>query len=106
MAVVQWHEAAWRLFNEHVDHATYEFGKKTGNKWLDEMASIDSRLRQYPESYSPEPLLRGREILYRGCHIMQRFKIIYYYDASTDIVHIVDLWDTRQNPQTLKWRIQ
>lgn len=69
------------------------------------MASIDNCLRQYPESYTLEPLLRGREHLYRGCHIMQRFKIIYYYEISTDTVHIVDLWDTRQNPETLKWRV-
>lgn len=105
MAKIKWHEDAWRLFNDHVDYANYVFGRKTGNKWMKEMASIDNRLRQYPESYTPEPLLRGREHLYRGCHIMQRFKIIYYYEISTDTVHIVDLWDTRQNPETLKWRV-
>ena len=70
MALIDWHEDAWRLFNEHVDRAYYEFGRKTGEKWLKEMAVVDSRLRNYPESYTPEPLLKGRAKVYRGCLIM------------------------------------
>ena len=35
-----------------------------------------------------------------------RFKIIYYYDETEDIIHIVDIWDTRMNPQTLVKRIR
>ena len=36
----------------------------------------------------------------------RRFKIIYYYDEVEDLVHIVDIWDTRMNPQTLAKRIK
>jgi len=105
MAAIEWHEDAWRLFNDHVDYARYEFGGKTSNKWLKEMASIDKWLRLYPESYTQEPLLKDRTLIYRYCHIMKRFKIIYHYDIAKDIVYIVDLWDTLQNPATLVQRI-
>ena len=105
MALIEWHKNAWRLFNEHVDYAHHEFGKKTGDRWLKEMASIDSRLRLFPESFTPEPLLKDRCNAYRFCHIMKRFKIIYYYEDSVDTVHIVDIWDTMQNPATLIHRI-
>ena len=27
------------------------------------------------------------------------FKLVYYYDESLDVVHIVDIWDMRQNPK-------
>ena len=105
MAAIEWYEDAWQLFNNHVDYARYEFGVKTANKWLKEMAAIDSRLRMLPESYTPEPLLKDRKIRYRFCHIMKRFKIIYYYEAESDTVHIVDIWDAMQNPATLIHRI-
>ena len=101
MAAIEWHEGVWQLFNDHVDYARYEFGEKTANKWLKEMATIDKRLRLYPESYTPEPLLRQRTPIYRFCHIMRRFKIIYYYESESDMVHIVDLWDTLQTQQHL-----
>jgi len=105
MALIEWHEDVWQLFNEHVEYAHYEFGKKTSNKWLKEMAAIDARLRQHPESYTPEALLADRALPYRAAHIMKRFKLIHYYDRSADTVYIVDLWDTMQNPKKLQKRI-
>jgi plasmid stabilization system protein ParE len=105
MAIIEWHEDVWQLFNDHVDYARYEFGEKTANKWLHEMATIDKWLRQFPESYTPEPLLKDRDKRYRFCRLLKRFKIIYYYEPESDTVHIVDLWDTLQNPATLIQRI-
>ena len=32
---------------------------------------------------------------------MRNFKLVYYYDESLDVVHIVDIWDMRQNPKRL-----
>ena len=48
MAAIDWHEGVWQLFNDHVDYARFEFGKKTANKWLKEMSEIDKRLRMSP----------------------------------------------------------
>ena len=105
MVVVKWHEYAWQLFNDHVDFARYEFGRKTSEKWIDEMVSIDKRLRLFPESFSPEPLLCDRKVRYRSCLIMKRFKIVYFYEQDTDTVYIVDIWDSLQNPKTLTNRL-
>ena len=33
MTAIDWHEGVWQLFNDHVDYARFEFGKKTANKW-------------------------------------------------------------------------
>ena len=42
-----------------------------------------------------------------NCHIMnRRFKIIYFYDEVKDIVHIMDIWDTKMNPRALIRRIK
>ena len=36
----------------------------------------------------------------------RRFKLIHYYDALEDTIHIIDIWDTRMNPNTLVKRIK
>lgn len=95
MAVVKWKTPAYRLFNEYVESALLEYGKKTAERWLSDAATIYDRLQKFPESYSPEPLLRDRK----------RFRLVYYYNPHTDIVRIVDIWDTRMNPETLIMRI-
>ena len=35
-----------------------------------------------------------------------RFKIIYYYDELEDIIHLIDIWDTRMDPKALIRRIK
>lgn len=70
MAVVKWDAGAYRLFNEHVESARLEYGKKTAERWLSDATEIYERLRTFPESYTPEPLLRGRKRIYRSCRMM------------------------------------
>ena len=106
MATVKWRKQAWSLFNSYVEQARMEYGEKTANKWLTEAAIIYDRLQKHPLSYTPEQLLRGKKHQYRSCHIMRRFKIIYYVASSSNIVYIRDIWDTRMNPQTLSLRLK
>jgi len=106
MAVVKWRKQTWQLFNKYVDHSRMEFGEKTARKWLTEASIIYDRLQKYPISYTQENLLAGKKHKYRSCHIMRRFKIVYYYAESSDTVYIRDIWDTRVNPETLKQRLK
>lgn len=86
MAIVKWKASAFRLFNEHVDTALMDYGKKTAERWLTDADEIFSRLQKFPESYTPEPLLRGKKRKYRSCRMMGgRFRLIYYYNPSTNI---------------------
>jgi hypothetical protein len=106
MAVVKWRKQTWLLFNSYVEHARLEYGEKTARKWLTEVAVIYDRLQKYPLSYTPEQLLISKRHQYRSCHIMRRFKMVYYYTHTSDTVYIRDLWDTRMNPQTLVRRLK
>lgn len=36
----------------------------------------------------------------------RRFKLIYYYDEAEDVVHVIDIWDTKMNPKALIRRIR
>ena len=107
MATIEWTEKFLSILNRYIDEARTEYGRATALRWAEEIATMEERLRIYPLSYSPERLLLGRAITYRRCHVMnRRFKIIYYYDEKEDVVHLIDIWDTRRNPKMLVRRVK
>lgn len=106
MAKVKWTIKADRLFDKYVFNAFLEYGRKTSQKWMRERVAFADRIAKHPESYTPESLLADRKHQYRSCIIMDRFKIVHYYAKSSDTVHIVDIWDTRMNPENLQRRIK
>lgn len=105
MATLKWTLKADRLFDQYVFNAFCEFGRKTSQKWMQERIEFADRVAKHPESYTMETLLENRRHQYRSCHIMNRFKIIYYYAKSSDTVHVVDIWDMLMSPENLKRRI-
>ena len=107
MAKIIWHEKAASQLDSHIGYALEEYGESTALKWKKEIVAFEERVRRFPESYTPEELLRGLPVLYRHRHLMsRRFKLIHYYDEAEDAVHIVDIWDTRMKPETLIRRIK
>ena len=106
MAKVKWTVKADRLFDKYVFNAFLEYGQKTSKKWMVERIAFADRVARHPESYTMEPLLADRKRKYRSCQILGRFKIVYYYAKSSEIVHIVDIWDTKRNPSALIRRIK
>lgn len=95
------------MLDERIAYAGVEFGKSTAKRWLNEIAHIEARISLMPMSFTPEPLLAGKKHDYRYCHLMnRRFKLIYCYYPSSDTVRIVDIWDTRIRPETLKRRLK
>ena len=106
MVIIEWDESAWQLYNDYLENAKVAFGRKTALRWEKELLHIYECLKLYPESYPLEELLKNEFPLHRFCHMMhRRFKLIYFYDEAADVVHIMDIWDTRMNPKTLRKRI-
>ena len=105
MAQVRWQKRAEKELYRYLVKGFLEFGETTANKFADRASYLSKELGKFPEIGFPEPLLRGRRKLYRAYHINKRFKLIYFYDADSDIVHIADIWDTRREPSNLAKRI-
>ena len=105
MATIKWNKKARREFTENLLYARLEFGQETAMRWFERRHVVEERLRKQPESYPPEPLIMKRRI-YRWAKIVGSFKLIYYYVPTSDIVRIVDIWDMRMSPQTLRNRIK
>lgn len=77
MAKINWHNNAIILLDCYIGNASIEFGKSTAKRWKTEIAAFEERVRFFPESYTPEELLRDKPILYRRRHLMnRRFKLI------------------------------
>ena len=106
MVKIEWSDEAIQAFVVYVKNARIEFGETTAKRWLKERKNIEWRLERYPESYPPEELLVGRKLQYRRCSMMnRRFKLIYFYEESRNVVHVVDIWDVRRNPKVLTKRV-
>ena len=105
MATIKWNRKARCEFFEHIKYARHEFGVTTAFKWYAAKNNIEKQLSMFPESFSLEPLLRHKQRIYRRAVLMKNFKIVYVYYPSSDTVRIVDIWDTRMNPETLKQRL-
>ena len=107
MATIIWEDTARQQLAENITYAMVEFGETTARRWESDLRAIEWRLGRFPTSYPPEPLLRDRAYLYRHCHLMhRRFKLIYFYDENKDVIHVMDIWDTRMSPEHLTKRIR
>lgn len=105
MAQIIWKPRAIRQLNAIIDYSVPEFGMVAFNRLDERIQEIEHRLKMFPESFTPEPLLKNDKIMFRFCLLRKRHKIIYHYAAEKDVVYIDDIWDVRMNPKTLKSRI-
>ena len=105
MAKIIWRPRAIRQLNAIIDYSVPEFGMIAFKRLDKRIMEISERLEKYPESFTPEPLLKNDKILFRFCPLRKRHKIIFHYVEAKDTVYIDDIWDTRMNPNRLRKRI-
>ena len=106
MATIVWTATAKTIRKKLYRNGIVEFGVTTAENTAQTIADIADDLSRWPTTGFPEPLLKGTAHLYRARHINKRFKLIYRYDESKDIVYIEDIWDTRRSPKNLIGRIK
>lgn len=76
-----------------------EFGKKSKQKFLDEVLHVVGLLESNPFLGQVEPLLDEASVEYRSIVVNRINKLVYYIHEST--IEIVVLWDTRREPKSL-----
>jgi plasmid stabilization system protein ParE len=72
---------------------------KVYNDILDEL----ERLARMPMMAPIEQMLDDEPLAFRSLIARKRYKIIYFVKDET--LFVADIWDCRQNPQTLKERV-
>ena len=99
MAEIKWHDSARehlrRIFDFNYDNLSEAYAYSILSGVLDEVQGLETT----PKKGSPELLLEGRKFEYRHLVVRKNYKVIYF--LAGDEVHIVAVWDVRQNPQML-----
>lgn len=76
-----------------------EFGKKSKQKFLDEVLHVAVLLESNPYLGLIEPLLDEAPVEYRSIVVNHINKLVYFIHDNT--LEIVVLWDTRREPKSL-----
>ena len=93
-------KALLRIYDIFIEFA----GQRNADNIIERVDERLAELQKFPLSGHPEELLRGRQRDYRWVSINLNYRMIYYVTKTT--IWIVDFWDRRQNPETLKRRIR
>lgn len=97
---------AQRQLDKAIEQGEQMFGVAVATKFYNRFMEFVKLLSDNSELGFPEPLLAGRQRKYRSIMINEHFKLVYYCDKNKDIIYIIDLWDTRREPQSLSKRIR
>ncbi len=101
--VIVWHSVAKERLKDIFDYYLLVAGHKVAAKFIDKIQTSVERLVMMPLMASVELLLEGEPEMYRSLVIAERYKAIYYIDGEKIVVF--DIWDCRQNPNSLRDRI-
>ena len=100
---VIWIPFAQNEVRKTAQYINKEFGKESRDQFISEIRNISRLLGENPNLGKPEPLLADYTKMYRSYVMNHLNKIIYW--IAEDRIEIVDLWDVRRDPNTLKNQI-
>ena len=104
--IVKWFAKAQLHWDEQLAYCAETFGRKLALENIQAVEEKIEKICRFPESGTPEPLLKDEKYLYRFVHIQKRIKLIYRYDEQQQVIYIVDVWNTRMSPQNLVKRMK
>lgn len=99
-------EIIWSRFAENQLDLIFEYyldkaNEKVAIELVQNLINEPERLKRDPFIGQEEDLLKNRKISYRYL-IFKNYKIIYSVDLENGFIKVADVFDTRQNPVTLK----
>lgn len=103
---VKWSEQAKRELDVILVYGKDNFGEEVAIKLFETTKEFTFHLAQNPHLGFPEPLLKGRNKVYRSLVIHKHYKIVYYADEKKNTIFIADIWDVRREPIKLLKRIK
>ncbi|MBC8600500.1 type II toxin-antitoxin system RelE/ParE family toxin [Parabacteroides acidifaciens] len=98
-----WTEQARQQVKSAMDYCKATFGTRILIRFSGQLKADIVRLGKNPFMGLVEPLLEGRNKVYRSLVIHKLYKLVYYVDEET--IYIADLWDVRRDPDRLIARL-
>jgi plasmid stabilization system protein ParE len=70
---------------------------------ISDILNSTQRLIDYPEMAAIEQILKNHPIMFRSLVVRKTYKVVYYVEGNR--IYIADVWDCRQNPVSLRERM-
>lgn len=100
---IVWSRRAEKAYSKIIDYVLSDFGVRRAKKHANDVYKEVGKLKSNQELGQIEPWLVGSNYEFRHLVIGKLTKVIYR--ITVDRIEIVDVWDTRQNPEELAARI-
>jgi len=100
---VVWSIRAERAYGRIIDYIRDEFGVTRAKRYVAQVYQEVNKLPNNPKLGQLEPWLEGSQYEFRRLIIGGLTKVIYR--EAEERIEIADVWDTRQNPETLAARL-
>ena len=104
--VVEWFDEAQEHWIEQLDYCAKNFGESIASELIKRADEKIDRICKFPESGTPEPLLKDEKQISRYVLIQRRIKFIYQYDVEQQTIYIMDVWNTNMDPKHLLDRMK
>lgn len=101
---IKWSKQAERAYGHIIDYVADEFGAARARKYISEVEKEVNALKKNPKLGQEEPWLAGSRYEFRRLVIGQWTKVIYR--IAGEYIEIADVWDVRQDPETLAARFE
>jgi plasmid stabilization system protein ParE len=102
--VIEWTDKAKRHLKDIFDFYVETAGRKIATEMATDIKVATKPLTKFPQMAAIEPFLSDLPEKFRSLVVRGHYKVIYYADSDT--VHILAVWDCRQNPDNLQVQIK
>ena len=96
-----WEEGVWQDLDAVVAYGSLRFGEEVANRIVQQVLAYEDLLAAHPRMGRREPYLTHLPIPYYSVVVHRHYKLIYQIDEIQDVVRILALWDTRQDPSRM-----
>lgn len=98
---VFWSDFAKNKLEEIFDYYKLKASLKVANKIVNGIVSQTIGLNKTPRIGQVEEIIKDDEREFRSL-VYTNYKIVYYINLSTNQIIIINVFDTRQNPEKLR----
>ena len=98
---VVWEEGVWQDLDAVFAYGSLRFGETVATRLVNQVLAYENLLAAHPYMGRREPYLAHLSIPYYSVVVHRHYKLIYQIDEEQDVVRILALWDTRQDPARL-----
>lgn len=98
---IKWYQKAIDTRSKILNYVASNFGVKSARSLMSEFIWYQKLIKSNPYAFAEERYLEGRVPPIRSVVVSSLNKLVYYVDENDKTIYILDIWETRRDPQNL-----